>query len=130
MYGCTSYAPPSEYAPERLQGLGKKSIQRSLNERRTTAAYSEPSGSSELRIFCSASSGVNFNSTDETSGAYRSWYRRSSVRPIIRFRSLKYRWNDGSERSMPSMRRVYTETGMLGPSSAASRCDVYFRVFA
>ena len=50
--------------------------------------------------------------------------------PIIFRRSFRYRWNDGSQRLMPSMSRVYTETGMFGPSSAASRCDAYFRVFA
>ena len=37
---------------------------------------------------------------------------------------------DGSQRLMPSISRVYTETGMFGPLSAASRCDPYFRVFA
>ena len=66
------YAPPSEYAPDRLPVVGKKSIQRSLNDRRTTSQYSSPSGRSASRMSRRASSGVNVSSTSATSGAYRS----------------------------------------------------------
>ena len=48
----------------------------------------------------------------------------------MRLRSRRYRWKAGRFLFTPSTRRVYTDTGMFGPSSAASSVDGYFRALA
>ena len=69
MYGCTSYAPPFEYAPDRLPGLGYTSTHRSANARFSTFRYSGPSGAIAMRMCCCDCSGVYSRLTELTSGA-------------------------------------------------------------